>query len=350
MERNLKYMFSLIPGILALAGNISGGWFTLANFIFSLVILGILEVFLGNDRSNGHTAKSDPFPTAILYGHVLLHTAVVASLFYGIFNGKLQGYFILTAALSSAVEAGSGAIVIAHELVHKMNVQSRIAGKYMLAISGNIYFYVHHLRIHHKYVGMARDAATARKGESLYAFAWRTVWEQLVQAWDSEANRLQKVGKTPISFQNEIVLNLLLQFLILCLIGTFCGLTGLLVYFFYIIVANFLLEYVNYIEHYGLIRNADEKVGYNHSWNSDKKVSRFMLIDLSRHADHHFYPSKPYHILNTTENGPVLPGGYASMILPALIPPWWFATMHQALEKYSLIKEIEENKFNEIKG
>ena len=94
------------------------------------------------------------------------------------------------------------------------------------------------------------------------------------------------------------------------------------------LVANFLLEYTNYIEHYGLSRNENERVTEIHSWQSDKAISRFILIDLSRHSDHHYYASKPYHQLISYEGSPVLPGGYASAIYLALIPPLWFKVMN----------------------
>lgn len=89
-------------------------------------------------------------------------------------------------------------------------------------------------------------------------------------------------------------------------------------------LANILLEYTNYIEHYGLSRKANERVNETHSWQSDRVVSRYFLIDLSRHADHHFHAAKPFNALISYKKSPVLPGGYSSMFLPALIPALWF--------------------------
>ena len=99
------------------------------------------------------------------------------------------------------------------------------------------------------------------------------------------------------------------------------------------VVANFLLEYTNYIEHYGLTRNSGERVTEIHSWQSDKVISRFFLVDLSRHSDHHYYASKPYHVLMSYEKSPVLPGGYVSAFYLALIPSLWFKVMNRRIEK-----------------
>jgi alkane 1-monooxygenase len=100
-------------------------------------------------------------------------------------------------------------------------------------------------------------------------------------------------------------------------------------------VANLLLEYTNYIGHYGLRRNEKERVNELHSWQSDKVVSRYFLIDLSRHSDHHFHAAKPFNTLVSYENSPVLPGGYASMFLPALFPPLWFSLVDKRIPKIS---------------
>jgi alkane 1-monooxygenase len=90
------------------------------------------------------------------------------------------------------------------------------------------------------------------------------------------------------------------------------------------VVANFLLEYVNYIEHYGLTRRENERVNEMHSWQSDSIVSRFLLVDLSRHADHHYYAAKPFHTLDSHVKSPELPSGYAGLFFVAAIPPLWF--------------------------
>jgi alkane 1-monooxygenase len=114
------------------------------------------------------------------------------------------------------------------------------------------------------------------------------------------------------------------------------GPLALAAWFAQCIVANFLLEYVNYIEHYGLERNEKERVSAIHSWQSDQFVSRFVLVDLSRHADHHYLASKPFHTLESYSQSPVLPAGYPTLILPALIPPLWRKLIHPILDKQAL--------------
>ncbi len=199
--------------------------------------------------------------------------------------------------------------------------------------AGNVYFYVDHLRVHHKWVGTTKDPATSNYGESLYQFYFRTTAGQFMSALNNDADRLRALNASPYGIKNFVVASCLMLFVFMGLLFYLFGVMVLAAFIIQAFIANFLLEYTNYIEHYGLSRNENERVTEFHSWQSDKVISRYFLIDLSRHADHHYYASKPYHTLKTYENAPVLPGGYVQMIYYALIPRLWFKTIHPLLKE-----------------
>jgi alkane 1-monooxygenase len=99
------------------------------------------------------------------------------------------------------------------------------------------------------------------------------------------------------------------------------------------LVGVLLLESVNYIEHYGLLRNRlpsgrYERVRAMHSWNSNHVVGRIVLYELTRHSDHHYKSSKKYQILDYHEQSPEMPYGYPTSLVIALIPPLWFRLMN----------------------
>ncbi len=332
--RNLSYLLATVPGLAAIFGNITGGYWSLTAVVFSLVVLGGLEWITGSDTNNAHSSSRDSFPEAILLLLVLIQTCVWASLAWGLYSGILSGSWRFWAAVSSGVAGGAGGIVPAHELIHKASALKRWLGKYLLTSCGNVYFYIHHLRIHHRYVGTENDAATARKNESLYAFVLRTMRGQFSEAWQSEAGMLSRKGIGAWSLQNQVLRNLLWQAVIVGSVLWVFGMAGLLVWLTYAVTAHVLLEYVNYIEHYGLHREEADRVNEQHSWNSDSRISRYLLVDLSRHADHHYYASKPFHTLQTYGNAPTLPGGYAALLLPALVPPLWKALVHPRLDEW----------------
>jgi alkane 1-monooxygenase len=104
-------------------------------------------------------------------------------------------------------------------------------------------------------------------------------------------------------------------------------------------VAITLLELVNYVEHYGIVRKLTsngnyERVNPLHSWNASHLISNFFLFQLQRHSDHHANAIKRYQVLNHYEESPQLPFGYPTMVMLALVPPLWFATMNPRLEHW----------------
>jgi alkane 1-monooxygenase len=98
-------------------------------------------------------------------------------------------------------------------------------------------------------------------------------------------------------------------------------------------LAIFLLEVINFVEHYGLQRRETspgrfERVMPWHSWNSSHRVSNWLLINLARHSDHHYLASKRYQVLDHLDAAPQLPAGYGTMFVAALVPPLWRRVMH----------------------
>ena len=90
-----------------------------------------------------------------------------------------------------------------------------------------------------------------------------------------------------------------------------------------------LLEIVNYMEHYGMLRQEVgppdrrryERVAPAHSWNSNNIATNVLLYHLQRHSDHHANPTRRFQTLRDFPESPVLPTGYAGMMTLALVPP-----------------------------
>ena len=99
------------------------------------------------------------------------------------------------------------------------------------------------------------------------------------------------------------------------------------------VVGFILLESINYIEHYGLLRQRRKSGRYHpvkehHSWNSNHLLARILLYELTRHSDHHYRAKKNYQLLDYHSISPELPYGYPTSILIALVPPLWFKLMN----------------------
>lgn len=332
-SRNFLYLFSLTPSLFCVYGNLNGNWFTLGNTLYSLVFLAAIEWLSKPIGSNQSTHKDSLIPQIILILHIPFQLASIGSLIYGIQSGIVTDYWMFTAAISTGINSGSSAIVVSHELIHRKNRAENFLGRWLLFTAGNMYFFVDHLKVHHKWVGTAKDHATARLNENLYSFFLRSTLGQFMGAIQLENERLKKEKKNNWLLNHYVFRQLILHAIFDTGLYFFGGILLVAIWFLHCIVANFLLEYVNYVQHYGLRRPEKSRVTEEHSWESDLFVSRFVLVDLSRHADHHYHASKPYHTLVNYDNSPKMPSGYAGMFLMAAIPPIWFKVIHKKMKR-----------------
>jgi alkane 1-monooxygenase len=237
-----------------------------------------------------------------------------------------------TALMITVGVIGGIAINAAHELGHKSTRAERRLSKAALAQSCYGHFFVEHTRGHHVRVGTPEDPATARLGESLYRFVPRSVIGGVRSAWELERRRLARRGRSPWSLDNHVLNAWLLS---AALFGGLVAWFGIVVLPWLIgqaVIGVFLLETVNYIEHYGLRRRqlADgryERVRPQHSWNSNSVVANIFLLHLPRHSDHHVHPVRQYQTLRHSDVAPQLPAGYGVMTLLAVVPPVWRRVM-----------------------
>lgn len=300
------------------------------------VLLPVLDRVLGEDFSNPPESAVAPLEQDLFYRFLLWAYLPLQA------SGTVLGAWIAVtqdlpglgqAALVLTVGAINGiGIGAAHELGHKKDALDRWLSKIALAPSAYGHFFVEHNRGHHQRVATPEDPASARMGESFWAFLPRSVWGSLQSAWALEQARLNRQGHSVWHLQNH---NLQAWGLTLLLLGTLVAWLGWTVVPFFLLQAAYavsMLEVVNYVEHYGLLRRRDatgryERCEPRHSWNSNHLVGNLLLYQLQRHSDHHAHPARHYQALRHHASAPQLPAGYATMITVAYCPPWWFAWM-----------------------
>jgi alkane 1-monooxygenase len=244
------------------------------------------------------------------------------------------------AALVLSVGSFNGVgIATAHELGHKKESLDRWLAKIALAPSMYGHFYVEHNRGHHKRVATPEDPASSRMGESFWAFLPRTVWGSLRSAWSIEHERLNRKGKSVWSADNDNLQAWGLTLFLYASLAVWLGLPALAFLVLQGLYGASMLEVVNYVEHYGLLRQKDAAGRYarcepEHSWNSNHIVGNILLYHLQRHSDHHAHPARRYQALRHFDAAPQLPAGYATMIIAAYFPPVWFAVMDQRVVRH----------------
>ena len=202
-----------------------------------------------------------------------------------------------------------------------------------------MHFFIEHNKGHHKHVATPDDPSTAKFKQSVYAFWVQTFIGTYLSAWHIAIEDAKKKQRSlPIIF-NEMMLFQLIQIGLVFLIFINFGFMITAYFILAALIGAILLETVNYIEHYGLLRNKKENGNYErvqpqHSWNSNHIVGRTVLFELSRHSDHHYKASKPYQLLDSIPKSPQMITGYPGMMLLALIPPLWFKIMHKRLKEF----------------
>lgn len=340
--RPLKYILAYaIPGA-CLAAVLWGGAFTFFPLVFAFMIVPLAELLLKPDHRNltlvqAEMASNDPIYDWILWLMVpfqwftlllFLHQVNVAS--FGLW--ELAG---MTACMG--ILCGIIGINVGHELGHRPVQGEQLLAKLLLLSSLYMHFFIEHNRGHHKKVATPDDPASARFNESLYAFWVRSVVDSYRSAWSIENARMKKNGWQLLGFRNEMLQYHVIQLGLLAAIGLTLGAKSLIFFIVASLIGILLLEAVNYIEHYGLARHqrADGTYGrtlHCHSWNSDHVLGRILLLELSRHSDHHFKASKKYQLLNHIDESPQMPTGYPGMILLALVPPLFFKVVNPVIE------------------
>lgn len=344
--RATKYFTPLIVFCLAIAGFTYNGLYCYGPLIFAWIIVPIAELFFAPDPKNLSAAeeeliRKDSLYDGILYAIVFIH---LFTLFYFLYRMKQDTLSItdtIGRVTSMGLLLGIFGINVGHELGHRGKPMEKWLARISLMTSLYIHFYIEHNKGHHKRVATHEDPATARLGETVYAFWFRSIIYSYRGAWNIANKETRKKGQQVFSMHNEMVSTQLLQLVFLLLIIILFGWKVTALYLISAWLGILLLETVNYIEHYGLQRKKLDAAHYErtqpvHSWNSDHILGRLLLFELSRHSDHHYMASRKFQVLRHHQSAPQMPTGYPGMILLSLLPPLWFSVMHNALRNHQI--------------
>jgi alkane 1-monooxygenase len=333
----LSYIPPLIPPLSYwLYFQTGSTWTTLIPFFFVFGFIPLLDAILGEDYYNPPAEaiaamEADPYYLRLARISVpLLWLSFISTVaFVGTQNLPLWSYVALILGVGTI---DGGALLVGHELGHKADRLNKIFGILANNLVGYAHFRLEHNRGHHTWVATPEDPASARFGESIYAFAGRELPGTFRRGWHIEAERLRRQGKPVFSAHNEILVGFAL---------TFAVAAGLIALFGwkvapFLVAHHFIgwyaLTQANYVEHYGLLRQREPNGRYQpveprHSWNTNHIVSNLMTFHLQRHSDHHANPMRPYQSLRDFDDLPRLPSGYPGMFVLAAFPPLWFRVM-----------------------
>ena len=295
----------------------AGGWWTFSVLPNMFGLLPFADWLYGVDLLNQSVVEQRELHSRSAFKWIPL-SAVPTVLFligYGchfVNTRAVSAFEFVGICVSIGIYTGAIGITCGHELCHKSAALERYSGKLLLSAVSYGHFYIEHTLGHHKTVCTDADPATARFGESFWAFLPRVIKGEFTSALRLESERLRR--KRLPWWQNEVQYYFLVSALLCAAYVTTFGRWSAPLFLGQSAFAILLFEGVNYLEHYGLERRlgADgeyEAVQPQHSWDSPARVTNMILIKLQRHADHHAHAGKRFQTLQVYSASPQLPSG-----------------------------------------
>lgn len=336
----LSLLLPTLPLVALFAGRAVGypEWFAWLPMVVAFVLLPIVDAMVGLDTDNPDAEES-----RILAGDAYYRYLTLAVVPLQIMSLMICGYAVVTGEgglfgqvgylMSCGAISGSTGITTAHELIHKSSKLDQWAGGFLLATVCYASFKPEHLYGHHRHVATPKDGSTARFGETVYGFILRALRHNPPRGYRIAAERVKMRGHGAWSWRNEMVWWTVISLSCAVVAGLAGGALGVFFFVWQSLGAIILLEIINYVEHYGLMRELGtngryERISPRHSWNANHRITNLFLFQLQRHSDHHANGSRPYQSLRHFEESPQLPFGYATATVTALLPPLWFSIMN----------------------
>ena len=346
--QDLKYLAAFsIPLVCFFGITFHGAW-SFATPLYAFVLIPLLELLLPLDEKNlsresAESKSKERIFDWLLYLNVPIVFALLLYSFNVVAKGHLLTYELIGLVFSVGIVLGVNGINVAHELGHRQHTNERFLGKLLLLPSHYMHFYIEHNFGHHLHAATPEDPATARYNQSVYSFWLTSSIRQYFSAWSIQLKLLKNRNRSFFSVYNDMLWYAVFQVAYLLTVLLVFGPKVLLFAFAAGIGGFILLETVNYIEHYGLIRlkkssGRYERVSEIHSWNSNHVVGRIVLYELTRHSDHHYKSSKKYQVLDCHEESPQMPFGYPTSMVLALMPPLWFKVMNKRIPREMVFK------------
>ena len=352
---NVRYFLAPLLILSALFGVIAGGPWVWTGVV--LMGVGILvdtttpqrtmgAGFDGDGDTYGIPALQNGVMYSMLGIFVLLQIAICWRIFQYVngiapsgtgsllgltYQNGITGMQLVGAVVSTGIFAGIG-IIYGHELAHTKGF-SFVISRWMMGLSGSSHFCYAHVYNHHLELGCEDDPATAPRGRSMYAHLMKSYFGQSKFLYTMEKHRLARLGIPFLSWQNRWIRGYAMSLPTLALFWFAGGWIGICAMLLIWLISNFELEALNYLEHYGLIREKGQPIDYRHSWDNSTAFTSWFFIEIGRQADHH--DRGETHFWELDEVGAPNTGmGYFTLFALALVPPVFHKFMEQELKKW----------------
>jgi alkane 1-monooxygenase len=343
--RKFKYFGAYLIPLFGLYTFNSTGIYAFFGLFFLYVLVPVLEQILplssyNLNKAEKELAKESSFFDLTLYLLVPLHLFVIYSFLITVSSAGISTLDLTAYVLMMGTILGINGINVGHELGHKTNQPFKMfLAHVMLTTSIQNHFVTYHNSGHHRDIGTPEDLSSAKQGDNFYYFALRSQIGGYFKTWKLESKRLTSLGKNKLI--NPMIIYTLIPLLFLTTIYFFFNFNTMIIYLITGIYGISVLEAQNYFAHYGLRRKKQENGRYErvqpkHSWNSDHLIGRVLLFELTRHSDHHHMGAKPFQLLESKKDSPLLPFGYPMMLMLCYFPFIFKPIMKKHLKLYGI--------------
>ena len=278
----------------------------------------------------------------ILAWRIFQYTSSTPFEFYSLlgisYQSGISGLSLIGATLSAGLWAGLG-IIYGHELSHNRK-EGFFISRLIMSLSGASHFTYAHVYNHHLDLGHEDDPATAPRGRNVYHHAWLSHVGQSKYSFDLERDKLKKHKKSFFSLSNKWIIGYLYSLPSIILFVWAGGVVGVLSLLVVWVISNFLLEALNFMGHYGLIREHGQPVEHRHSWDNDNLFTSWFFIEIGRQGDHHVRGETYFWELDDVD-APNYGIGYFSLFVLTLIPPLFRSFTKKLLEDWDQNKATE---------
>lgn len=318
----LRYYLNTLLVVVAILGFYLGGQWVWLGASTYLVLL-VLDLLLPNDYKN-RQIRHPFFVDLPLYLHVALMLIM-----YGTFAWRMKTGFETTTNVNLALLGCFASLVwisavpnlpVAHELMHRRGAFER----FLANIAATFFFDPHraigHVHTHHLHFDTENDSDTPQRGEKFYQFIWRATKGAYLDTFELEKRRLSVNNKSVWGPSSLVFWGLVAVFGTPLGIGLYAGVLAGSLTLAVMVTTKFVLEALNYLQHYGLQRVTSQPIEDRHTWHHFSTMSRIAGVEITNHIDHHRDGFLPFYNLQVHKGAPEMPSVF--ICAPAALIPW----------------------------
>src|SRR5438270_8913279 len=185
--RVFKYLSPFLLYYGAITSFLNTGFLVWLPLLYAWIIIPLLELLVKGSEANLSDAEEELARQNRWYD-VLLYLVVPCqylALCLFLFSISFQEQSWINIAGKTAVMGllcGVMGINVGHELGHRKNKWEQLLAKALLLSSLYMHFYIEHNKGHHKRVATPEDPSSARLGEMVYAFYFRSIFMSYISA------------------------------------------------------------------------------------------------------------------------------------------------------------------------